>query len=61
MPHEMAGMVGRLIVGRPDAAAIVAAYDQAADASTWEALPDPARASFPSVEAILRDGVVRLT
>ena len=51
VPHEHAGMVGRIVVGDPGAGA-------------WGArpagdLPEVALAAFPPVEAILRQGIVR--
>ena len=51
VPHEHAGMVGRLVVGDPGAGA--------ADAMPAGDLPAVALAGFPSVEAILRLGAVR--
>ena len=50
IPHEHAGMVGRLVVGDPGA--------DAADAMPEGDLPAVALAAFPSVEAILRLGAV---
>jgi plastocyanin len=51
IPHEHAGMVGRLVVGRPGPdAGLLPAGD----------LPGIALAAFPSVEAILRQGAVRI-
>ena len=50
IPHEHAGMVGRLVVGDPGA--------DAADAMPAGDLPAVALAAFPSVEAILRLGAV---
>ena len=51
VPHEHAGMVGRIVVGRPGP-----------DAGGRPAgdLPEIALAAFPPVEAILRQGVVRM-
>lgn len=51
-PHEMAGMVGRIVVGAPDAPGWQDAPPSSDD------LPDMAAAAFPSVEAILRAGRV---
>ena len=50
IPHEMAGgMVGRIIVGRP----------AGPGAQPIEgAVPEPARRAFPSIEEIMRRGVV---
>jgi plastocyanin len=48
VPHEEAGMVGRIVVGRPRGGPPSAA------------LPDPARRLLPSAEEILRRGAVRI-
>jgi plastocyanin len=50
IPHEMAGMVGRIVVGRPN-------YDPY-EADDLDTLPQRALAAFPSVEEIIRRGVV---
>jgi plastocyanin len=52
-PHEHAGMVGRIVVGRPGQNP---GWQDAAPLS--DDLPDLARTSFPSVEAILTEGQV---
>jgi hypothetical protein len=49
IPHEHAGMVGRIVVGSPGADAARPDGD----------LPDAALKAFPPVEAILRQGIVR--
>ncbi len=51
-PHEMAGMVGRIVVGAPDSAG----WQDAAPPS--DDLPEAAAAAFPSVAEILRAGRV---
>ncbi len=51
-PHEMAGMVGRIVVGEPGDAGWEDASSDAGD------LPEMALAAFPSVEAILAAGRV---
>ncbi|MBW7921572.1 MAG: hypothetical protein H3C51_05660 [Rubellimicrobium sp.] len=51
-PHEMAGMVGRIVVGTPDDAGFAGA---AADSDD---LPDAALAGFPAVADILAQGSV---
>lgn len=51
-PHEMAGMVGRIVVGRPGDPGFAEA---AADSDD---LPDAALAAFPAVEEILAQGRV---
>jgi plastocyanin len=50
VPHEAAGMVGRIIVGRPAGPALE---------TKGEDLPAPARAALPAVEQIIASGVVR--
>lgn len=52
-PHELAGMVGRIVVGRPG---VDAGWQDVAPLS--DDLPEPARTSFPSVAAILAQGQV---
>jgi plastocyanin len=49
-PHEAAGMVGRIVVGRPGGPGAH---------PPGEGVPPLARAAFPSVERILAEGVVR--
>jgi len=56
VPHEHAGMVGRIVVGSPKSVDWMA--DAQADGDL-EALPDVALKAFPSVEEIIRDGTVR--
>lgn len=53
VPHEHAGMVGRIVVGTPSAATPVAA-----DPSLTP-LPDVALNGFPAVEEIIAKGIVR--
>ncbi|MEK0085248.1 plastocyanin/azurin family copper-binding protein [Benzoatithermus flavus] len=49
-PHEAAGMVGRIIVGRPGGPGL---------RPPDETIPPAARAAFPSVVRILEEGIVR--
>jgi plastocyanin len=49
-PHEVAGMVGRLVVGRPGGPGA---------GPPGEDVPPAARAAFPSVERIMAEGIVR--
>jgi plastocyanin len=58
IPHEHAGMVGRIIVGqpgRPPAASV------SAQAAGGEPIPDIALQAFPPVGEIMRRGIVRRT
>lgn len=50
LPHEMAGMVGRIVVGSPDDPG------WEGPASMTDDLPDAAASAFPSVEDILDKG-----
>jgi plastocyanin len=53
VPHEHAGMVGRIVVGRPPPGGSTTADGAGAG------LPEVALRAFPSVDAIMRDGFVR--
>src|SRR4051794_1734305 len=50
VPHEAAGMVGRIVVGRPGGPGARPPGDD---------VPPAARAAFPSVERIVAEGAVR--
>lgn len=54
LPHEMAGMVGRIVVGEPGDAGW---EDEAADRGD---LPEAALAAFPPIEDILAAGRVEV-
>jgi plastocyanin len=59
-PHEMAGMVGRIIVGRPRGPGTLP-FDYFRDDPTardWLAVPPAAQAAFPPIEAIMNQRVV---
>ena len=58
-PHEMAGMVGRLVVGRPGGPGAQAIDNAAYARKGWRAIPPAAQAAFPSVDAIVAKGIVR--
>ena len=61
LPHEAAGMVGRIVVGRPGGPGALA-FDYFADrpaTQAWLPVPEAARATFPSVVAIIANGAVR--
>lgn len=54
VPHEHAGMVGRIVVGTPTVNVDTGVLDPA-----LTPLPDVALARFPSVDEILAKGIVR--
>ncbi|GEO13679.1 plastocyanin/azurin family copper-binding protein [Microvirga aerophila] len=56
VPHEHAGMVGRIIVGQPGR---FPAADLSVQATGGEPIPEIALRAFPSVDEIMRQGVVR--
>ncbi|WP_262265920.1 plastocyanin/azurin family copper-binding protein [Microvirga yunnanensis] len=56
VPHEHAGVVGRIIVGEPDRSSIDSGPAQAAGG---EPIPEIALHAFPSVDEIMRRGIVR--
>jgi plastocyanin len=61
LPHEAAGMVGRIVVGRPGGPGTLP-FDYFAGrptAQAWMPVPDAARAAFPGVAAIVAKGAVR--
>ena len=53
VPHEHAGMVGRIVVGQPG--------DWMSDGNPDDGLPQAALEGFPSVDDIMKHGVVRRT
>lgn len=59
-PHELAGMVGRIIVGRPTGPGALPFDYFTGDtaAAAWIPVPQEARAAFPSIEAIMETGRV---
>jgi plastocyanin len=61
LPHEAAGMVGRIVVGRPTGPGALPFEHFAGRPATeaWIPVPEAARAAFPTVAAIVADGVVR--
>lgn len=50
IPHEHAGMVGRIVVGRP--------LDSGDRAGEHGDIPEAAQAAFPPVDEIMRKGVI---
>ncbi len=59
-PHEQAGMVGRIIVGEPTGPGALPFDYFKSQNPDWEDVPDEAQRAFPSIEEIMRDGVVRI-
>jgi plastocyanin len=61
LPHEHAGMVGRIVVGRPGGPGTLPFeyFAGRPEARTWLPVPQAARAAFPRVEAIMADGIVK--
>ncbi len=62
-PHELVGMVGRIIVGHATGPG-AEAFDYFSDkpvAKDWLSVPDAARTVFPSVAQILNEHVVHRT
>ncbi len=61
MPHEHAGMVGRIVVGRPAGPGTLP-FDYVtgrAGTSGWQPVPVAAQRAFPAIAAIMRNRVVR--
>lgn len=58
-PHEMAGMVGRIVVGQPGGPGAQPFDWFTASHPDWLPVPPEAQRTFPPVETILRDKVVR--
>ena len=56
VPHEHAGMVGRIIVGQPGRSSTSSSSSQPASS---EPVPESALRAFPPVDEIMRRGVVR--
>ena len=63
MPHEAAGMVGRIVVGKPVGPGGPGAqrfdyWEGKPGTDGWRHVPEAARQTFPSVARILADGRV---
>jgi plastocyanin len=60
VPHEAAGMVGRIVVGKPIGAGArpLDYWVGKPGTDNWRHVPDAARAAFPSVSRILAERVV---
>ncbi|KAI5912006.1 plastocyanin/azurin family copper-binding protein [Azoarcus sp. PA01] len=57
-PHEMAGMVGRIVVGAPGDGPGTKPVGYA-PGERWKPVPEVARAAFPPIDEILQKGTVR--
>ena len=58
-PHEMAGMVGRVVVGEPGDGPGTKPFGYAPN-ERWKAVPDVARKALPPVAEIMQKGTVRI-
>ncbi len=61
MPHEAAGMVGRIVVGRPGGPGVQPFdyFKGKPGTEKWKAVPAAAQKVFPSVELIVKQKIVR--
>jgi plastocyanin len=61
MPHEAAGMVGRIVVGKPEGIGALPFdyFKGKVGTADWLAVPAAAQRAFPAVKRILRERVVR--
>jgi plastocyanin len=61
LPHERAGMVGRIVVGEATGIATLPpdAFQEKVQAHGWEPVPPKALDAFPPVQDILAAGAVR--
>ena len=61
MPHEAAGMVGRIVVGHSGGPGALPFdyFTGAAGAEDWLPVPAAAQRTFPGIEQILRERIVR--
>ncbi|MGH7563290.1 MAG: plastocyanin/azurin family copper-binding protein [Gemmatimonadota bacterium] len=63
LPHEAGGMVGRIVVGEPGQGPATRAFDWYADrpgTGDWRPVPEAARKTFPPVDRIVREKIVRI-
>lgn len=58
-PHELAGMVGRLIVGHPGGPGTLPFGYFKAEGKSWEPVPPAAQKAFPAIDTIMRERIVR--
>ncbi len=61
MPHEQAGMVGRIVVGKPAGPGSLPFdyFKGKPGTSNWKPVPVSAQKTFPSVEMIMKQKIVR--
>jgi plastocyanin len=61
LPHEEAGMVGRIIVGKPGGPGALPFdyFKRKAGTSAWKPVPVAAQQAFPSVAMIMKNKIVR--
>jgi hypothetical protein len=61
MPHEAAGMVGRIVVGKPEGIGALPCdyFRDKTGTGDWLAVPAAAQRAVPAVKRILRERVVR--
>ena len=61
LPHEEAGMVGRIVVGKPGGPGALPFdyFEGRPGSSGWKPVPVAARQAFPSVDTIMKQWVVR--
>jgi plastocyanin len=61
MPHEMSGMVGRIVVGKPTGPGSLPFdyFKGQPGTANWIPVPEAAQKAFPSVERIMREKIVR--
>ena len=62
LPHEAAGMVGRIIVGHPSGPGALSwdYYKSRPGTATWKPVPEAAQRAFPRVADIMKARVVRI-
>ncbi len=61
IPHEMSGMVGRIIVGKPTGPGSLPFdyFKGKPGTANWTPVPEAAQKAFPSIERIMREKIVR--
>jgi plastocyanin len=61
LPHEQAGMVGRIVVGKPGGPGTLAFdyFEGRPEAKGWKPVPEAARKVFPPVDRIVQERVIR--